>query len=79
MENHSNLYFIVIDSDDNVFGHYYGSTVNILSCARCSGIFLFVLNYKERAGLVKYNAKNMSDIFFTTYASFGNSDMFYIV
>ena len=31
--NHNQLYFIIIDSNDNVFGHYHSSIINrINSC-----------------------------------------------
>ena len=46
--NHSHLYFIVIDSDENVFGHYHNKTVNeIDSDIYDSDIFLFTLNSNE--------------------------------
>ena len=56
--NHSHLYFIVIDSDENVFGHYHNKMVNeIDSDIYDSDIFLFTLNSNGRNDVEKFESK----------------------
>jgi len=50
--NHSHLYFIVIDSVNNIFGHYHPDVVTING--RQSNIFLFTLNSNGRCGVKKF-------------------------
>ena len=42
---HDQLYFIAIDSDNNVFGHYYPSVIDEINGHNYdSNIFIFTLN-----------------------------------
>ena len=45
------LYFIVMDSNDNVFGHYDGEFYNSFHMCYENGIFLFTLNSNGRYGV----------------------------
>ena len=57
--NHNQLYFIVIDSKNNVFGHYHPSVIDkIDSYNYDSNIFIFTLNSNGRCGIKKFNNKN---------------------
>ena len=59
--NHNQLYFIVIDSNDNVFGHYHSSVINktgFFDLNIDSNIFIFTLNNNGRCGIKKFNNKN---------------------
>ena len=43
--HHNQLYFIIIDSNDNVFGHYHPSVINkINDYIYDRNIFIFILN-----------------------------------
>ena len=43
--NHRHLYFIVIDSDNNVFGHYHNGLINDANVELYDNkIFMFTLN-----------------------------------
>ena len=55
--NHKHLYFIIIDSNDNVFGHYHPSVINKISSIFDSNIFIFTLNSNGRCGIKKFNYK----------------------
>ena len=58
---HSQLYFIVVDSDNNVFGHYHPGVIDKLGNVSKNeknlddGIFLFTLNSNGRSKVTKYN------------------------
>ena len=57
--NHNQLYFIAIDSNDNVFGHYHPGVVDgIGSNIYDNNIFIFTLNSDGRSGVKKFNRKN---------------------
>ena len=57
--NHNRLYFIIIDSNNNVFGHYHPSVINkINSGIYDSNIFIFTLNNNGRSGIKKFNNKD---------------------
>ena len=57
--NHNQLYFIIIDSNDNVFGHYHSSVINkINSRIHDSNIFIFTLNNNGRCGIKKFKLKS---------------------
>ena len=46
--NHNQLYFIVIDSNYNVFGHYHDKTIDKIGDNEYAGIFAFTLNSNGR-------------------------------
>ena len=52
----TNLYFIVIDSENNVFGHYHPREIN--DCINLDdNTFLFTLYSNERCGVKKFDVK----------------------
>ena len=54
--NHQHLYFIVIDNQNNVFGHYTNSNMNQTDkWITDNESFLFTLNNNGRCGIKKYN------------------------
>ena len=55
--NQSKLYFIVIDSNDNVFGHYHPGVIDKIGNCSDNDIFLFTLNSNGRSGVQKFNNK----------------------
>ena len=60
IHGHSQLYFIVIDSNNNVFGHYHPGFVGHFNVEgydgdHDDGIFLFTLNSNGRCGVKKYD------------------------
>lgn len=56
--NHNQLYFIIIDSKNNVFGHYHSSVIDkIDSCIYDSNMFMFTLNSNGRCGIKKFDNK----------------------
>ena len=61
--NHEHLYFIVIDSSYNVFGHYNEANIDkVGSFVRDKDSFVFTLNNNNRCGIKKFNFKsNYSD------------------
>jgi len=66
--NHNQLYFIIIDSNDNVFGHYHSSFINkIGSNIYDSNIFIFTLNSNGRCGIKKFNNKNGNNAYTCIY------------
>jgi len=57
--NHNQLYFIIIDSNNNVFGHYHSGVINkINSRIHDSNIFIFTLNSNGRCGIKKFKLKS---------------------
>ena len=57
--NHNQLYFIVIDSNDNVFGHYHSSIIDKIDNHNYDrNMFIFTLNNNGRSGTKKFNSKN---------------------
>ena len=56
MIGHKQLYFIIVDSDNNVFGHYHPGIINDTD-NRCKSIFLFTLNSNGRNGVMKFDGK----------------------
>ena len=58
--NHNQLYFIAIDSHDNVFGHYHPGVIDKIypNCNDDNNIFIFTLNSNGRSGIKKFNGKN---------------------
>ena len=59
--NHNQLYFIVIDSKNNVFGHYHSSVINKIDRdIYDSNIFIFTLYSNGRCGIKKFNNKNVN-------------------
>ena len=70
VKNHNQLYFIVIDSNDNVFGHYNPSVIDkIGESIDDNNIFLFTLNSNGRGGVKKFNRKdgNTSTFIYNDY------------
>ena len=66
--NHSHLYFIIIDSDNNVFGHYHNGIIDrIGDLIYDSNIFMFTLNSNGRCGIKKFNNKEPDDVFTGIY------------
>ena len=62
-----NLYFIVIDSNNNVFGNF-----DSLNGGYNKNIFLFTLNNNNRCGTKKFKPKNNTDIY--SYISNGKDN-----
>ena len=61
--NHKHLYFIVIDDELNVFGHYHNTTIDSLNCMICDkDIFMFSLNNNKRGGVKKFRRRSDVDI-----------------
>ena len=59
--NHNQLYFIAIDSNDNVFGHYHPGVIDeIDTWIHDKNIFIFTLNSNGRSGVKKFNRKNVN-------------------
>ena len=57
--NHNQLYFIAIDSNDNVFGHYHPGVIDkINDFIYDNNIFIFTLNSNGRSGIKKFNRKD---------------------
>ena len=57
--NHSQLYFNVIDSNNNVFGHYHHGIIDKTGSNYDNiYIFIFTLNSNERCGIKKFNNKS---------------------
>ena len=66
--NHNQLYFIIIDSNDNVFGHYHSSVINkIDSSIYDSNIFIFTLNSNGRCGIKKFDNKDGNNAYTCIY------------
>ena len=56
--NHSHLYFIVIDSEDNVFGHYHNKMIDEIGYdMNDDDIFLFILNSNGRSSADNFKRK----------------------
>ena len=56
--NHSNLYFIIIDSNFNVFGHYHNGIINIIITHIYEPkIFIFSLKLDGKSEIKKYERK----------------------
>ena len=55
--NHNQLYFIAIDSNDNVFGHYHPGVIDKIGVNFDKNIFIFTLNSNGRSGVKKFNRK----------------------
>ena len=55
--NHNQLYFIIIDSNNNVFGHYHSGIINKIDSSDIydSNIFIFTLNNNGRCKIKKFN------------------------
>ena len=51
-----NCYFIVIDSDDNVFGHYQHGAVSAFEGGYDDKMFLFTLNSNGRCDVKRFNS-----------------------
>ena len=57
--NHNQLYFIAIDSNDNVFGHYHPGVIDkIRRNIYDNNIFIFTLNSNGRSGIKKFDRKD---------------------
>ena len=54
--NQSQLYFIVVDSENDVFGHYHSGVIHKELCNNDDGIFIFTLNSNGRSGINKHNS-----------------------
>ena len=57
VEGHEHLYFIVIDDENDVFGHYHDGVV-YSHVEYDKGIFLFTLNSNGRCGVMKYTSRS---------------------
>ena len=58
--NHSHLYFIIIDSNNNVFGHYHNGIIDIVGMYIFDqNIFMFSLNSNGRIGIKKFERKRV--------------------
>ena len=55
--NHNQLYFIAIDSNDNVLGHYHPGVIDKIGVNFDKNIFIFTLNSNGRSGIKKFNRK----------------------
>ena len=58
--NHQHLYFIIIDSDNNVFGHYNEVTISKTNYeyTRDEQSFMYTLNNNNRCGIKKFQLKS---------------------
>ena len=57
--NHNQLYFIIIDSNDNVFGHYHPGVIDKIGYNDYdSNMFIFTLNNNGRCGIKKFDSKD---------------------
>ena len=66
--NHNQLYFIIIDSKNNVFGHYHSSVIDkINNWIYDSNIFIFTLNSNGRCEIKKFNNKNVNNAYTCIY------------
>ena len=86
--NHKHLFFIVIDSDNNVFGHYNEVVVSkIDKYIRDELSFMFTLNNNNRCGIKKFKLKSKKydysmcvyDVYENEYYYFcgnGNKDIY---
>ena len=70
--NHNQLYFIAIDSNDNVFGHYHPGVIDKIGNDICANIFIFTLNSNGRSGIKKFNRKDGN-----TFTCIWNSNNYY--
>ena len=58
--NYSRFCFIIINSNNNVFGHYHKGIINDIDCAIYdSNIFIISLNSNGRNGINKFERKNI--------------------
>ena len=59
--NHGQLYFIVFDYNNNVFGHYYPGVINKTERLFSDvDTFIFTVNSNGRCGMKKFNSKGKS-------------------
>lgn len=66
--NHNQLYFIIIDSNDNVFGHYHSSVIDkIRSNIYDSNIFIFTLYNNGRSEIKKFDNKGGNNAYTCIY------------
>ena len=72
--NHNQLYFIAIDSNDNVFGHYHPGVIDKIGSdwIHDKNIFIFTLNSNGRSGIKKFNRKGRN-----TYTYICNDNDYY--
>ena len=71
--NHNQLYFIAIDSNDNVFGHYHSGVIDKIDYNNYdSNMFMFTLNSNERCGIKKFDNK-----YGDTYTFIWNNNDYY--
>ena len=70
--NHNQLYFIAIDSNDNVFGHYHPGVIDKIGSNNDNNIFIFTLNSNGRSGVKKFNRKGRN-----TYTYICNDNDYY--
>ena len=71
--NHEHLYFIIIDKDDNVFGHYHDKNIN-RACSKMydDNMFMFTLNNNDRSEIQHFQNKTR-----TTFTYIYNDDDYY--
>ena len=55
---HKQLYFLVVDDKENVFGHYHPSKISGYENTIDSGIFVVTLNNNGRCGIKKFLTKS---------------------
>ena len=66
--NHNQLYFIIIDSNDNVFGHYNSCIIDKTDSNICdSNMFIFTLNNNGRCEIKKFNNKDVNNAYTCIY------------
>ena len=74
--NHQHLYFIIIDSDNNVFGHYHNSIINIIEDQIYDKrIFMFSLNSNGRCEIKKFESNE--NIYTYIYNGNNSEEQFY--
>ena len=74
--NQSHLYFIIVDSDNNVFGHYFPSSLTsdgFEGKIHDSKMFIISLNSFERCELSKYEGMD----YHCDYMSISSDDIYY--
>ena len=75
IERHQNLYFIVIDSEDNVFGHFHGDVIFEIDGNANRSMFLFTLNSNGRSGVNKFPPNAATNYYTSIYEK--NNNNFY--
>ena len=66
--NHGQLYFIAIDLNDNVFGHYYTDVIDTVGRNYSYNLFMFTLNSNGRCGVMKFDSEKHMGMYTSIYS-----------